>query len=59
VLNKAVSRASEVIQRVEVKVQAKKTIEENIPISNIVLGLTVILYLAYRFTVYRSTGVSF
>jgi len=59
VLNKAVSRASEVIQRVEVKVQAKKTIEENIPISNIVLGLTVILYLAYRFTVYGSTGVSF
>jgi Ca-activated chloride channel family protein len=59
VLNKALEKAPQAIQRVEVSVKATKTVEVYTPLTSIVLVIVSALYLLYRFIAYRFSGVTF
>ncbi|RSN73185.1 hypothetical protein, partial [Candidatus Methanodesulfokora washburnensis] len=58
-LNNALEKAAQSIQKVEVKTRITKTVDVYTPLSSIFLACAAILYLVYRFTVYRFSGVTF
>ncbi|MCL7389317.1 MAG: VWA domain-containing protein [Thaumarchaeota archaeon] len=59
VLNKALEKAVQAIQRVEVSTKITKTVEVYTPLTNIFLLAIAVLYLLYRFIAYRFSGVTF
>jgi len=58
-LNNALEKAAQSIQKVEVKTRITKTVDVYTPLSSIFLACAAMLYLVYRFTVYRFSGVTF
>ena len=59
VLNKALEKASQAIQRVEVSARVTETVDVYTPLAPPIIIAALVLYIIYRAAIYRFSGVSF